>query len=233
MSYVQLNEVGCSQPETPWDFYAQGPGTMFNHPQTVATQGKATNASPGAVSGVGQAFYAEQVKLGGWSTATQSLYNTLGSTAYGGSFLPQAWNVGMHVTQNGDLNNYNLGQIYLANAMSWTFLEWSEDQWAYQPFNRNDPDSIYVPVFLTPLAQPIGLANIEEFKRGTYGKKYGMLLTNAIAQARSAQDALGPCGKVLRFYCTIMDRREPGWTKNVPGIGEWWDATKFVLSGRN
>ena len=71
MSYVYASDIGCQAHQSPWDYYNQGPDTMFLHPQSVATSGKTGNIAPAATQEVGQAFYAEQVRLGGWTPAAE------------------------------------------------------------------------------------------------------------------------------------------------------------------
>lgn len=227
MSYVPLSDVGCVEPESPWAYFPQGTTTMFMFPQTLATSGKTTNLSNATASEEGQAFFAEQVRLGGWHDACEDLFHTEYSQSYPGMFLPEKWNVGMHINHSQQWENYNMGQMFLNNAMCWTFLKWSPTAFTHVPFNRNEPSSMYVPSFTDPVADPLGIQNKQYILKPVgESKRYGRMMAHAINQAISSWDGFGCCGKCLRFICTMLDRENPGWGAHNPDLGKWWSMKR-------
>ena len=131
----------------------------------------------------------------------------------------------MHIDGSARLVNYNMGQIYLNNAAAWTFIGWDEQDVAYEPFNRHNPDSILVPAFINKFAQPQGIVNLLNLLNGTTDKKYGKLVALMLEQAYGSNDGFGCCGKVLEFLCNELDRMKPTWIANSPAgkdIGAWW-----------
>lgn len=227
MSYVPLAEIGCNSPDNPWAFYSQGPDTMFMFPQTLATGGKTTNLSSATVMEEGQAFFAEQCRLGGWIPAMDELYHSLYSKAYPTVFLPPKWNAGFHWNHSQQLENYNMGQCYLNNAFCWALLDWTHDSFVYVPFNRMDPATSYVPTFVDPTTDPVGLRSVDEIlKPLSRSTKYGLLIYNALREAMGARDGFGCCGKALRFMCGMLDQKHPGWESRNHQLAKWWTGKK-------
>jgi len=224
-SYVNLSRIGCGYVDNPWDFYPMGPGTKFSYPDSVATSGKPTNVSPATASEVGQAFFADQCRLGGWTQLAQEIFETGFSQSYPNNFLPQRYGAGRYVSENHEYAFYNIGQIYLNNAFTWTFLRFPEAVLALVPFQRNDPDSIMVPVFTNKAtAEAVGLNNVEGLLKrvDAADNKWGGLVLLAVNQALRAQNRLGPCGVALVYACTVLDREHAGWEKLNPTLAGWW-----------
>lgn len=225
--YVPLANVGCGYPDNPWAFYPQGVDTMFMFPQTLATFGRARNTSVTSTMQEAQAFYADQVRLGGWTPPCENLYVYLYSTSYPGNFLPRQYNAGMHIDVNSDVNQYNLGQIYLNNAFTWTFIKFNPRALALVPFNRMDPSSYPVPKFVSDNALPIGLMHMDILANNPKeNKKYGRMIELAINEALKSKDGLGPCGRALTYICQTLDIKRPKWKSKNVLMGRWWNLVK-------
>jgi len=221
MSYVLAADIGCSQPENPYSYLEDGVDTMFLHPQTIATSGKTGNTSPGSTTEVIMGFFADQVRIGGWRKHNSEFYHSLYSQSYPNSWIPYHYSNSAHVTINGTMSHYNLGQLYLINSMAWTFLKWPKDSVTYELINVNDPGSRAAPVFANKYALPLGLVNAEEFINPT--PKYGTMIKLALQQAYAYPDIKGPCGGIMTFICNVLDRKHHEWyLKNNSMTAKWW-----------
>jgi len=227
--YALSRDVGCGFPDNPWAYFGFGPEPMFMFPQSIATSGKVANLPPAATTVEGQSFFADQARLGGWTVMADQLYRTLFSTTFPGQFLPQQFNSGMHITANSDYGQYNMGQIYLNNAFTWTFIRFSENDLSLVPFNRMDPGSYPVPQFVNNLASPIGLNNENVLvDNPDKSAKWGPMIRLALREAQSSRDGFGCCGKALEFICQSLDNSRPEWkTQNKP-LAKWWKRIKPV-----
>ena len=127
------------------------------------------------------------------------LYHSFYSTSYPSTFLPDRWRETCHIDQNQQTVNYNMGQFYLANAFAWSLLIWNRNDYTYVPFNRMDPDSIMVPVFNNPLAQPEGIQQPQNIL-GAGKKKYALMIEHALKEAIAAPDGFGVVGKALPSF---------------------------------
>ena len=135
----------------------------------------------------------------------------------------------MHITVNGTVENYNLGQSYLNNALAWVFLDFPHEAIAYQLLDPISAASPLAPSFTNQQAKPSGVKNVDEFinPKG----KWKPLVQHALQQAISANDGLGCCGKSLVFICNTLDRVKPGWSQNNSSItARWWNLTKKNLN---
>ena len=225
MSYVPIAEIGCCEPENPYSFL-EGPGSMFLHPQSIATSGKST-VPAGATTMVMQGWFADQVKQLGWHKGNTLFYRELRSITYPSNFLPEAYRTGFSENINGTLQQANLGQTYLNNALGWTFIHFPKCSYAYEPLAVNNTCSPMAPVFVDPRATGIGLHNEEELLKP---KKYEKLINLALEQAYAAPYMAGPCGKVLIFICNVMTTKYgKRFTESNTNLAKWWK----MLSRRN
>ena len=226
MSYVQLSEIGCCEPDNPYSFLEGGPSSMFLYPQSIATSGKST-APAGATTMVMQGWFADQVKQIGWHHGSTLFYRSLLSTSYPSNFLPSAYATGYRTNINGTLEQDNLGQTYLNNAFCWTFLRWPKGSFTYEPVSVNNTCSPYAPVFINQQVIAIGLQNEKEL---LHPKKYAILINNALKQAYAAPGMLGPCGMGLVFACNLLQRKYgTKFTESKTQLAKWWKIVSTSL----
>ena len=212
-------DIGCNGFTDPWNLYELGPRVMFDNPQSIATSGKTSNLSPGATTPELQGYFAEFVLRNGWTREAQFQYNTLFSKAYPGVFLPCAFRCGLHVNDSSEIENYNMGQISLNNAMGWVFLDWPNEDIAIVPVNPNNPDDQQVPIFANPITFPKGVKNVQHLLKNE--GKYFPMIQLAVSQAKSSTDGGGCCGQVMTFVKNTLDRKIPGWRKSGSLFAEW------------
>ena len=209
-------------------------GTLFSFPQNPSViGGKAGNASVNSTTDVGQSFYAYQVFRGGWAPGGHSeadrWYHSMYSQSYPAAFLPCCWNPGTYSNSSGGVSFYNLGQIFLNNAFTLTFLRWKDSDLAMELTNRNAPGSHETPIFTNPAAWPEGIKLIHHLLRGSKDPKYGGMIRRVLAQARAANDGLGASGKALLYICGEMSRKEnnsPAWHNSE--LGQWFKSYASV-----
>ena len=207
MSYVLARDIGCSFQDSPWEYYDQGVNTLFRNPQTPSViGGKVSNSSVNATSDVGQSFFAYQTYRGGWHNAQDHEYHRMHSTNYPSNFLPCCWSPGTHNNSNGVQSFYNLGQIFLNNAFTFTFLDWDPRDLAFELVDRNAPESVETPTFVNPAAWPKRVRLVHNLLRGSKDSKYGRMTAHVLQQARAANDGLGVCRKALLYICGELAR---------------------------
>ena len=228
MSYVLARDIGCSFPASPWEYYPQGPDTLFSFPQNPSViAGKTGNASVNSTTDVGQSFYAFQVFRGGWApggaTEADRWYHKMYTQSYPAAFLPCCWNPGPYVNGSGSASFYNLGQIFLNNAFTFVFCDWNRSDIAMELTNRNAPGSHETPIFTNPAAWPTRARLVQHLLRGSKDPKYGGLIHHVLSQAKAANDGIGPCRKALLFVCGELSRKEnnnPAWHNSE--LGQWF-----------
>ena len=148
MSYVYANQIGCGDQQNPYDYLIQGPDTAFAYPSSLVTiSGKTRNTAPASTSAAMQGFFAEQVSKVGWLSEHQIFYQTLYSTSFPNTWLTQQFIRKCHTNINGALANYNLGQIYLSNALAMSFITWDRYRFlsrANESYRSKFIDSSYI-----------------------------------------------------------------------------------------
>ena len=155
MSYVLAADIGCDDFSNPWQFLIEGPDTQFLlHDGSIATFGRCSNTTPGSTTDVMQGWFAQQVAKVGWHQGPNMFYHSLYTTGFPGSFLPCCLACGAHISINGTVEQYNLGQSYLNNALAWTFLEFPKEAIAYQSLDPVSVDSPYVPTITNKQVTP-------------------------------------------------------------------------------
>lgn len=228
MSYVQAARIGCNEPDNPWDFFSQDPNILFKYPQTIATNGKPTGIIlPAAISPQAQAFYANQVRLQGWTKTAYDIYQTLSTQAYPNSFLVRPYTPDLYMNENNQPTNWNLGFQYLCNAFTFSFLKFRESDMTLEPFNVNDPSSYLVPKFVTLRSRAVGIFNDELLNvPNKKNIRWGGLVWLAVNNCRATRGLKGVCYKSMVTVCQHMDKLHPGWDKKNRVLGDWWNEFK-------
>lgn len=225
MSYVPLSQIGCGDPSNPYEYLETGPGIKFLHPQSIATAGKTANISTGAVNEVMQGFFAEQVAHLGWLPVHENYYHKLHSTSFPSSFLPCSISTtSYHMANNKEIHHFNMGQLYLENALAMSFITFPQQSMSRVLVNPHDPDSHSAIVFVDKTVLPNGIKNEDEFINPS--KKYTLMITHAINQAYRYKFNNGPCENILTFICKVLDRKHPGWTSSNSITAKWWLTQK-------
>jgi len=228
MSYVYARDIGCGDPINPLHFMLSGPLANFEAPQTQLQYGRTRGVSAGALNETTQGFYADQVKALGFTPTAKAFYHNLTSNSYPGSWLPCCLACSTHTSLNGTLDFYNLGQIYLNNALAWTFLKFNPKVIAYTSTDYNNPASTLAPTFTldgkNSLPTELDSTNLKFLTTiGTH--KYSSLLNEALIQAYSSQNMGGCCGKTLTFICNQLDARVGrDWVNKGTVLGKWWKS---------
>jgi hypothetical protein len=227
MSYVYANQIGCGDQQNPYDYLIQGPNTAFAYPSSLVTMsGKTGNTAPASTSHTMQGFFAEQVSNVGWLTEHQVFYQTLYSTNYPNAWLTQQFIRKSHTNINGVLADYNLGQVYLMNALAMSFITWSSEDFYREPMNHTEANSFTAPVFVNPYSLATGIKNMDMFIHSK-NTKFDKLIKNVFQQAYASPDGHGPCGKIITYICNTLDRKMPGWSIPNETITQiWWNMVK-------
>jgi hypothetical protein len=228
MSYVYARDIGCGDPINPFHFMLSGPLANFEAPQTQLQYGRTRGVSAGALNETTQGFYADQVKASGLTPTARAFYHNLTSNSYPGSWIPCCLACSTHTSLNGTLEFYNLGQIYLNNALAWTFLKFNPKVIAYEPTDRNNAASILAPTFTqagkNTLPTELDSTNLK-FLTSKGPHKYSSLLNEALMQAYASQNMYGCCGKTLTFICNQLDARGGrDWVNGGTVLGKWWKS---------
>ena len=225
-SYVLASEIGCTQKQIPYDYLM--PGAAFIYPDSIVNSGKTTTPAA-ATHDVMQGFFAEQVAHLGWLDAHELFYRTLNTTTYPNTWLTKQFTKCYYTNINGELAHHNLGQIYLTNAFAMSFIKWSSTDFAIQPLNFNEANSVTASVFtntITPKAT--GIKNMNQFIHPN-NTKYDKLINNVFQQAYASPDFLGPCGKVIIYICNSLERLMPRWSApNKTVTQKWWNMFKKI-----
>ena len=230
MSYVYARDIGCGDPINPFHFMLSGPLPNFEAPQTQLQYGRTRGVSPGSLNETTQGFYADQVKAQGWTPTVKAFYHHLQSNSYPASWLPCCLSCSTHTSINGTLDFYNLGQLYLNNALAWTFLKFNPEVIAYESTNSSDPNAFMAPVFTqagkSTIPNGLEMAHTE-FLTTNKPHKYSGLLNEALMQAYASQGNHGPCGKTLTFICNQLDAlKGRHWVNSNNTLAKWWKGKK-------
>jgi len=222
MSYVQAARLGCNPQENPWGYYVQDINTYFLFPNTIATSGKSTGLNAASISFEGQAFFADQVRLGGWTAHAYEVYQSLLMYNYPNMFLTTPLITGVYLNENLMPTSYSLGKQYLSNAFAFTFLQFGRNSLSLVPFNRMNPSSVLVPSFNFG-GRAIDVMNGDELnKKNKNNIKWAGLVWLVVNDALASHNGMGVCGKSMVLVCKFMDKKYPGWDKKNDVLGKWW-----------
>lgn len=209
MTYVSLNRIGCEPPQNINNITLEGPNVYFASPDNSHI-GFASNAPSLLTTKNAQAYFAIYVEKNGLDSWAINILNQLFTRSYPNLYLDCDLSVSASYDRGMNLVQTTLAEHYIANALSTSFLNFSNVEWEHMNSLTTKKNAVTVPV-LTSNSRPTGLKNMNSLLEKN--SKYQKLLKYAI-QTDS-------CNKILKIICSFLIKKIhiSQWKNTL--IGNW------------